>query len=232
MADTVATAAAPAGGSVMRVLIGCEESGAVRVVPISRREAMAPIIAVHYLHRATSISYSFGLFRGDVFEGCVTFGKPSSAPLRSGIAGAAFAPNVLELNRLVLIRNIHNDATRLIGGAMKHLKAIGNWIIVSFADPTAGHVGTIYQAANFSYHGLSAKRTNWAIRGREGMHGQTIADEFRGHPSRVTAMREKYGDDFYLTPRPQKHRYLLVIGDRKFRRDARQQIRYPEQDMP
>jgi hypothetical protein len=85
----------------------------------------------------------------------------------------------------------------------------------------------VYRASNFIYCGLSAKRTDWKVRGLEHLHGQTIADEFRGVPNRSTAMREKYGDDFYLEPRSRKHRYLYFIGSRKEVRGFRQALTWP-----
>ena len=39
------------------------------------------------------------------------------------------------------------------------------------------HIGTVYQATNWIYTGLSAKRTDWVIEGID-KHGQTIADKY------------------------------------------------------
>jgi hypothetical protein len=66
------------------------------------------------------------------------------------------------------------------------------------------------------YTGLSAKRTDWKIKGMEHLHGQTIADISRGYQgSRSDFMREKFGNDFYLQDRPRKHRYIYVTGKNK-----------------
>jgi len=82
-------------------------------------------------------------------------------------------------------------------------------IIVSYSDTSVGHVGYVYQATNWVYTGLSAKRTDWKIRGLEHLHGATIADMSRGQKNRAAWMREKFGDDFYLQERPRKHRYVF-----------------------
>jgi hypothetical protein len=108
----------------------------------------------------------------------------------------------------------------------------GNHIVVSFADMAMGHVGWVYQATNFLYTGLSAKRTNWQVKGREGLHGQTIADEFRGVPNRSAMMREKYGEDFILVPRSRKHRYVILVGSKVFKREARAALLYPVLPYP
>ena len=105
-------------------------------------------------------------------------------------------------------------------------------IIVSFADISQGHVGIVYQACNFIYTGLSAKRTDWKVKGKEHLHGQSIADEFRGCQNRVKLMRDKYGDDFYLQSRPRKHRYLFIYGRKSFKKEVSSALRYKSQRYP
>jgi hypothetical protein len=203
---------------------------AVITVRMVSRAACAPLILdVHYARRWPSISYAFGLFAGEELRGVVTYGTPPSAPLRIGIAGPDYSANVLELNRLVLRYNEHNEASRLVGGSLRLLPPS---IVVSFADTAQGHVGTVYQACNFGYYGLSAKRTDWKIKGQEHLHGQTIADRYRGVEGRAAAIRKDYGDAFYLSPRPRKHRYIYVVGDRRWRRKATESIRYRREAYP
>lgn len=197
---------------------------------ITRNQCADLILNVHYSRRWPSISYAFGLFDSYGLEGVVTYGTPPSAPLRSGICGNEYSGNVLELNRLCLRNNRKGDASRLVSQSLNMLK--GNFVVVSFADTSQGHVGTVYQAANFLYCGLSAKRTDWKVRGLEHLHGQTIADEFRGLPHRASLMRAKYGDDFYLADRPRKHRYVFFVGTPGFKRKARKALRYPVKPYP
>lgn len=196
----------------------------------SRSDAKELIIGIHYAHRWPSISHLFGLYLGCDLRGVCSFGTPASAPLRSGLAGQELSSNVIELNRLVLSENEPNEASRLVSSSIRLLPK--NKIIVSFADISTGHIGTVYQASNFIYCGLSAKRTDWKIRGKEHLHGQTIADEFRGVSNRADAMREKYGDDFYLAPRPRKHRYIYIHGSVGFRKFVEPRIRYASMPYP
>lgn len=199
---------------------------------VKRPDCADLVLNTHYAGRWPSITYAFGLFVNDEIEGVATFGTPSSHPLRIGVAGDAYAKNVIELNRLVLRNNHRNDASWLVSRSVNLLKQTGNFIIVSFADISQGHVGTVYQASGFTYHGLSAKRTDWKVRGLEHLHGQTIADEFRGCESRAAMMREKYGSDFYLLPRPQKHRYLRIVGTRGFVAQASRSVKYSQEPFP
>ena len=201
-----------------------------RIGPITRMQFLPFVMGRHYAKRCPSVSFAFGLFVDDDLEGVVTYGTPSSAPLRSGLCGPEYASSVLELNRLCLKANVKNDASWLVSAS---IRAIGkDAVIVSFADLAQSHNSTVYQAANFLYCGLSAKRTDWKIRGMEHLHGQTVADEFRGCNNRAEKMREKYGDDFYLAPRSRKHRYVAITGSRIFKRRALSALRYAVEPYP
>ena len=201
----------------------------MKVKTISRQDCAPFILGIHYAKRFPSVSYAFGLFDNEVLIGVVTYGTPPSATLRTGLAGKENQEKILELNRLCLKHNKKNEASYLVAKSLK-LLPVGK-IIVSFADTDQNHKGIVYQACNFKYYGLSAKRTDWKIKGKEHLHGQTIADEFRGIPNRSKAMREKYGDDFYLHPRPRKHRYIYVTGGKKYK-ILYEAIKYKQQNYP
>ena len=202
----------------------------VNVRAVSRLDVKPFLLGIHYARRMPSVSFAYGLFRSDDLEGVVTYGTPPSATLRSGICGPDFSAHVLELNRLCLKNNKRNDASMLVARSLRIIE--GDRIIVSFADTAQSHLGIVYQASNFLYCGLSAKRTDWKVRGKEHLHGQTIADEFRGVKNRAAAMRDKYGDDFYLEPRSRKHRYVMIIGSKKFKRAALAALRYNQEPYP
>ena len=200
------------------------------VKAIERSQCEEYILNIHYAKRWCSISYKFGLFADGVLVGVCTYGTPASAPLKKGIAGIEHSFDILELNRLCLRNNLKNEASILVGRSLKLLPK--NKIIVSYADISQGHCGTVYQATNFTYHGLSAKRTDWKVKGKEHLHGQTIADEFRGVKNRAQAMRDKYGSDFYLSPRPRKHRYIFIVGSKKYKKEIASLIKYKQESYP
>lgn len=193
---------------------------------VSRQDCEPFVLSIHYAKRWPSITYSYGLYFGGFLVGVITYGTPPSATLRRGIAGNEHINDILELNRLCLAMNQKNEASFLISKSLKMLPK--GKIVISFADCSQGHNGCVYRASNFTYHGLSAKRTDWALKSKPHLHGQTIADEFRGQPNRAKLMRDKYGDDFYLKPRPRKHRYIYVTGGKKHKSKLYSKIKYPE----
>lgn len=186
----------------------------------------------HYAHRIPSISWAFGLYDPcELLQGVCTFGTPPSSPLREGICGFKHLDITLELNRLVVEDDLPANSTSFFVSKCLRLLPRPS-IVISFADPSHGHLGIIYQACNFLYTGLSAKRTDWKVKGLEHLHGITIADMTRGQGNRAEAMRMKFGEDFYLEDRVRKHRYVYIIGDRKQRTDILKDLRYKAEPYP
>lgn len=195
-----------------------------RIEQITYRQAMDVVVKNHYLHRKAPCSIAFGLFLGESLKGVVCYGTPSSAPLRAGIAGKENAGNVIELTRLWVCDSVpRNGESYLIGNT---LKRCGKEIVVSFAEIQQGHLGTVYQATNWLYTGLSAKRTNWTVKGIN-LHCQTLADKYT-----AKEIREKYGDNFYLVERPRKHRYVYINAKGARKRELIAGLRYGIEPYP
>lgn len=202
----------PASGNYMGI------KDRYHIAPISYAVAMEIVIKNHYLHRAPPCSQAYGLFETGIQDpgsldlfgidrivGVITYGTPSSAPLRRGICGEDERFNVAELTRLWIEDSTPKNAeSYLIGNT---LRLVDKEIIVSYAEIQQGHTGIVYQATNWLYTGLSAKRTDWYIKG--GLivvHGQTLADRYTAGD-----MRKIYGEDFTLIDRPRKHRYIFLM---------------------
>lgn len=205
------------------------------VLPISADQTHAWLRRIHYAARIPVITDAFGLYQHGALLGVVTYGVPASSTLRDGIAGKENGHLVRELTRLVLESPIENGPSILVGRSLQSLAK--PTIVVSYADTSMGHVGYVYQACNFIYTGLSAKRTDWKLKGFEHLHGQTIADmssSAKGgeRGSRAAFMREKFGDDFYLEERARKHRYIYICGTSKQKKQLRLKIRYAQEPYP
>jgi len=202
---------------------------AVSVLPIKSDEAAPWLLRKHYAKRLCPISFAFGAYVSGVLVGVVTYGTPVSSSLRAGICGEQWQGRVLELNRLCCDSE-KNLASALVGRSLAMLPKPS--VVVSFADTAMGHVGYIYQATNFLYTGLSAKRTDWTIKGMEHLHGATVADMSRGQENRVEYMRAKFGSAFYLDDRPRKHRYVFFVGTKSQVKSMKSSLLYPAQPYP
>lgn len=202
----------------------------MKVLPIKSEETYEWLLHKHYAHAIPSISYAFGLY-GERLVGICTYGTPSSSPLRSGICGKKYENQVIELNRLCINEGLpKNSCSYFISKTLGLLPR--PLIVVSYSDTARGHHGYIYQATNWIYTGLSAKRTDWRVVGMEHLHGQTIADLSRGKTDRVGFMREKYGNNFYIEDRPLKHRYLMFLGNKYQKKDMLLSLRYKIEPYP
>jgi len=190
------------------------------VRPITRQTALPMIVEKHYMHRVPPISRAFGLFADEDMIGVVTYGVSASTTLRKGVCGVDQASNVYELTRLWTEDFApHNAESFLIANTVKQLD---KEIIVTFAEINAGHVGTIYQAANFMYCGLSSKFRDPKVKGLEHQHHTTYA-----YGLNMQQLRDKYGaENVYYADRPRKHRYVLINAKKKRRKDLIKLIKY------
>lgn len=191
------------------------------IIQIDYKTAMSLVIKNHYLHRKAPCSFAFGLkckVSGEIV-GVVVYGTPSSATLRRGICGDDEKENVIELTRLwINDKTPKNSESFLIGNT---IPLVDKQIIVSYAEIEAGHLGIVYQATNWIYTGLSAKRTNWTIEGVD-LHCQTIADKYTSKE-----IRAKYGDKFSLKDRPRKHRYVYFNCNKYRKKELLSKLKYP-----
>jgi hypothetical protein len=160
--------------------------------------------------------YAFGLYNGNDLVGVCTFSTPPSLNLCIGVCGKEFKDEVLELNRLFLVKNEKNLASFFVSRALKMLPKPS--IVVSYADKTNGHCGYIYQATNFIYTGLSEKRTN--LKTDTGLH------------SRTDWKPKKEGEVREYVERPRKHRYIYFTGSKGERKLRRQKLNYKILEYP
>lgn len=195
------------------------------VRPIPKADTHWFLLNVHYAKRIPPISYAFGLFYGDNIKGVVTYGLPASPTLCKGVCGVAYKDNVLELNRLCLIDNQPNEASRLVAASLKLLPK--PTIVVSYADSGQDHTGFVYQATNFLYTGTTAPHIDWAVRGLERMHPKAISNMVSGKGrSRIETLKDEFGDRFYYTERTRKHRYVFFCADKKQKKQLRNALQY------
>lgn len=168
------------------------------------------LLGIHYARRMPCITDAFGLFLNGEMVGVVTYGVPASHPLCVGLAGEKNQYNILELNRLVIKPNVteKNLASYLVSHSLKMLP--NGTFVVSYADTAWSHVGYIYQATNFLYTGLSAKRN----------------DTYQPNGLHPRAYNKNDHSNLKQT-RSQKHRYVYLVGDKRTKRRMLSELRYP-----
>lgn len=191
------------------------KSGLV-VEQIDRERAKPFIEGIHYSRIfPNNIVYSFGLYEDGELIGVVTYGIPASPTLCIGLAGKENRDRVLELNRLAIKPNRggKNQASFLVSHSLKMLP--NRTFVVSYADTGWGHVGYVYQATNFLYTGMSAKRVDTYQ--PEGKHSRNY--DKNNH------------SDLHQTRNP-KHRYVYLVGNKREKKEMLKELRYPIKPYP
>jgi hypothetical protein len=122
----------------------------------------------HYEHSYPAARLRVGLHRGDELVGVTVFSQPPSQAALE--AAFPFRCEGVELGRFVLLDDVPaNGESWFLARAFELARARFE-AVVSHSDPCArrsaagelvfpGHIGTIYQATNANYRGLTPRRT-------------------------------------------------------------------------
>ncbi len=86
----------------------------------------------------------------------------------------------------------------------------------SYSDPDAGEIGTVYQASNWIYCGLTAKRPDYFLNGTRWV----------GHMKKGDASILQKGE------RTRKGRYIYVLGSKSERRAIKRELNWKQQPYP
>ena len=194
----------------------------IKILGIKSEETYDILKNMHYAKRIPNIVNSFGLYECKKLLGIITYGIPASRSLCIGVCGEKFSNDVIELNRLFLIINKKNLASFFVAKTLKLLKKPK--IVVSYSDTSMNHNGYIYQASNFFYTGLSAKRKEWRLK-NSNKHSKTITEQ-------STLLERKNSNNYVFVNRPQKHRYVYFNGTKKQKKLYLKNLKYPIQNYP
>ena len=182
----------------------------------------------HYSRSCHNGPMCYGLFKeDDLLVGVLAFATPCSENVRASVYGPERKSEVTELHRLVILDGTKTNAESwFIAKALKLLKRDrpGYSAVISFADETQGHVGTIYKATNALYQGTTAKA--WFFRDQE---NRLRHPRQNGH--NVTKEEaEEWG--WTRERREAKHRYLFLLGSSSQKRRNQSALTKPIKKYP
>ncbi|MFQ6031226.1 MAG: hypothetical protein ACE5Q6_27505 [Dehalococcoidia bacterium] len=122
----------------------------------------------------------------------------------------ASAADCLSLTRLWLSDALPPNAeSRVLGIVLRSLRQHTQLkFLVSYADPAQGHLGTIYQASNWVYTGLSQATPLYDVGDGQLHHSRSLSHVFGTRASRHFA---NHGLTVRPVPQPAKHRYLYFL---------------------
>lgn len=172
----------------------------------------------HYSHGIHNGAMCYGLWHG-FFDlvGVIAFATPCSEAVCASVFGVEHKRSVTELHRLVLLDDTpKNMESWFISRALKQFKQDRPYYnaVLSFADATQGHIGTIYQATNAIYSGMSGKATFYFDQNGRLRHprqnGQNITKEKANELNWKPVKREGKHRYLYLLPNDRKHKKQLL----------------------
>lgn len=125
------------------------------------------------------------------------------------VEGAA-PDDCLTLTRLWLSDELpRNSESRFLGIVLRSLKRHTPLkFIISYADPAQGHHGTIYQATNWLYTGLSSAMPLYQLPDGSVHHSRSLSHAYGTHSVLHFA---NHGVEVKLVSQAAKHRYIYFL---------------------
>ena len=196
------------------------------VRPISKSVAKDIIVKNHYSGIWTKVSYCLGLYveddshsffsSTDKLIGVATYGDPIGRHSGQSISELLDRKEVLELTRLFVFDGYGcNVESWFVGQTFRWLRKHARHIIglISYSDPKAGHLGTVYQSTNWIYQGNRIRpNDSWLFKFEENgewQHGRTIFPYYG--TNNPTKIQKVIGKTFWIKKEPRKHRYIYIL---------------------
>lgn len=192
------------------------------IAAVSYDTATQVLSTEHYIGTPGATSVALGLYVDHVIAGVITFGTIPRNNAEA-ICGPLNARQVMELTRLACYEWApRNSESWLIAQAFQWLRANRSdvTILVSYADGSVGHVGTIYQATNWIYTGASTNDYVYHCDSGDILHPRTTG-----------RMRNDLPPGRWR-PSAAKHRYVTFLCSPSKRRQLRRALRWPALPYP
>lgn len=172
----------------------------VRDAPL--HEAARLIASEHYARGCSNTAvYVHGLYRTGVLVGAALWLPPTK---NCAMTVHPDWRRVLSLSRLALIPGEPTNAESiLIGASVRMIKRTRRWAaLVTFADGSQGHTGTIYRATNWRYLGQTKPEPRW-----EDQHGRQVSR--LATKSRTAAQMAALGHR--MVGKFSKHKFVILL---------------------
>jgi len=219
---------------------------------VNKKLAKSFVEKHHYTHKVSLCKVAYGLYNVEnttdewfgeqkqTLIGVVIYSHPVGRSTAESISEKLKIDEVLELIRLVILDGYgKNIESYFISKSIDLLKKDFSKIkcIVSYADAEQGHSGIIYQATNFLYQGKSsvALMPNYSVSlspppNYKWMHSRTVSSKYGSH--NVEHLKKSIGSTFWRKKESSKHRYFLLICDKKERKQILKNLKHPTLSYP
>lgn len=194
------------------------------IAPCSRKAAEYAVTHWHYSGKLPAGKLiTFGVWENGTFIGAIMFGRGATPQLLTQYN--LTQSEGCELVRVALTKH-ETPVSQIIAATIKTIKHTnpGLRLIVSFADPSEGHHGGIYQAGNWIYTGTSLGKQWFVVNGKT-MHPRSVGAA--GWSQSIKWLREHVDPKAKTVEKPPKHRYLMPLDKQTRRRTLKLAKPYP-----
>lgn len=161
---------------------------------------------------------AYGIFWEGNCGGVIVFGAISPPSVAESVAPKELSEKVIQLSRGACVHWAHShSASKLIAFGLREIEKLGWRIVIAYSDPDAGEIGTVYQATNWMYCGLTAKRPDYL---------RPDGTRWVGH------MKQGVASTLKTVDRTRKGRYVYILGSKTERRHIRKQLLWKPQPYP
>jgi len=200
----------------------------IHIQPIPFIAAKNLIEKHHYLHSIPGgTKLTFGALTSGKLLGAITFGVGPHNAYK--LVEGAVRNDCLALTRLWLSDELPtNSESRIIAICLRALrKNTQVKFIVSYADPTLGHVGTIYQASGWTYTGLSGAMPMFDLGDGRVRHSRSLSHSYGTHSLKHF---ESCGLKVRVVQQARKHRYVYFLDPSYRKRLTTKILPYPKKE--
>lgn len=225
------------------------DTSRLSVRSIEKSVAKDIVVNNHYSRQWTKVTYALGLFykseaKHEFFDnineeliGVICYGDPIGRNCGGSISDLLGRNEVMELVRLFVFDGYGcNVESWFVGKSFEWLKENAKHIraLISYSDPSKGHLGQIYQATNWLYQKHIRPNTSYSFKWEENgkwQHERTIAPYYGTiSPTKIQAVIDK---PFWVRVEPHKHRYIYILGkDKKDKKKLLKSLKHPVYPYP
>lgn len=199
--------------------------GGVRTFRCPHRLAKQAVSRWHYTGTLPAAGLDcYGVREAGRFVGVVIFGMGANPRLAQpfGLARS----QVRELVRVALADGRQQWTSHLVATCLRrlHRERPEVRLVISYADPAHGHIGTLYQAGNWTYLGPTKPGRSLIVNG-ETFHPRSLYQRYG--TSSLAWLRRRIDPHAQAVTEPPKHKYAVAFDGQMRRRLARMACPYP-----
>jgi hypothetical protein len=171
---------------------------------------------------------SFGIIPNGKLLGVMTFGVGPFYGYK--LVNGASPDDVITLTRLWLSDELpRNSESKVLGIALRSLRKDSSLkFVIAYSDPTFGHFGTIYQATNWLYTGLSSATPLYDIGDGTLHHSRSLAHQLGSHSIHYLTSQ---GIAARIVPQQAKYRYIYFLDALWKSRLSMPVLPYPKKEV-